>query len=78
MTGFYSTRQRIQVYFTAKMTLKLQKRENRLFLQNHFAFTLSTLVTYVMVLSKRLYYEHYIFRHLQGQQTHLTNINDAI
>ena len=31
------------------MPLKLEKRENRLFLQNHFAFTLSNLVKYVMV-----------------------------
>ena len=30
------------------MPLKLEKRENRLFLQNRFAFTLSSLVKYVM------------------------------
>ena len=32
-----------------------------MFLQNHFAFTLSTLVKYVMALRKRLYFERYIF-----------------
>ena len=31
------------------MPLKLEKRENRLFLQNHIDFTLSNLVNYVMV-----------------------------
>ena len=35
--------------------VKLEKRENRLFLQNYMAFTLSNLVKYVMVLGKRLY-----------------------
>ena len=34
------------------MPLKLEKRENRLFLQDHFAFTLSNLVEYFMVLSE--------------------------
>ena len=32
------------------MPLKLEKRENRLFLQNDFAFTFLNLVKYVMVL----------------------------
>ena len=32
------------------MPLKLEKRENRLFLQNHIAFTLSNPLKYVMVL----------------------------
>ena len=32
------------------MPLKIEKRENRLFLQNHFAFALSKLVKYVTVL----------------------------
>ena len=43
------------------MPLKLEKRENRLFLQNHIAFTLSNLVKYVEVLLKRLYSERFIF-----------------
>ena len=60
------------------MPLKPEKRENQPFLQNHFAFALSNLVEYVMVLCKRLYSERYIFRHLQRQQTHLTKGNDAI
>ena len=53
------------------MPLKPEKRKNGQFLQNHFAFTLSTLVIYVIVLRKRLYFERYIFRHLQRLQTHL-------
>ena len=36
------------------MPLKLEKGDNRLFLQNHFAFTLSKLVKYVRVFPKRL------------------------
>ena len=43
------------------MPLKQEKRENWLLLENHFAFTLSSLVKYVTVLWKRLYSERYIF-----------------
>ena len=60
------------------MPLKLEKRENRLFLQNHFALTLSNHVKYVVVLWKQLYSERYIFRQLQRQQTHLAKINNAV
>ena len=45
------------------MPLKLEKREDCLFLQNDFAFTLSALVKYVMVLRKRLYFDRNIFLH---------------
>ena len=54
------------------MPLKPEKRENRLFSQNHLAFTLSNLAKYVMILRKRLHSERYIFWHLRRQQAHLT------
>ena len=50
------------------MPLKLETRENRLFLQNHFSFTLSGFVKYVMVSSKRLYSERYIFGIQKGNR----------
>ena len=51
------------------MPLKLEKRENRPFLQNHFALTLLNIVKDVMVLLNRLHSEHYIFQRIQRQQT---------
>ena len=66
LTGFNSTRQGFKWNSKQKsstyernciwMPLKLEKRENRQFLQNYFAFTLSTLVKYVTVLWKRLFW----------------------
>ena len=60
LTGLNSARQRIQVKCKEKsstydtnrirMPLKLEERENRLFLQNLIAFKLSNLVKFVMVL----------------------------
>ena len=62
LTDFNSTRQRIQVKTKAKIfnlwlksylnAIKTRKSENWLFLQNHFAFTLSNLVKYVVVYKK--------------------------